>query len=275
MKYLIIKLFLAFLILNSCGENKISNCKKKNSTITNEISTENEIFTSFHYGNKCYIDSIQIAFKLDERSLDYKYDYELKNNLIDLGYISQDTSYFITQIADKKFKYDKKNRLVNTSVNILESKIDTINYISIQTIGIQNKKQILSHSYFYNTSIDLIEMKNSYLDYNAFKNKKVRFKILGNKTKKIDSIEVTANVVNQNIDDIIDYKIIVNKKEIKFKQSIKASYNGSINYNNGIKIYNVLKMNKNFLKFKLDFTELDITKLDSLKLFLNSEEIKS
>jgi len=264
------------ILIFSCKTRKDTICLKKDTVLTDTVFNSSSILTAISYDLKsCKIKEISLYTQIDERSG----NYETINDITCKMGVFKDTLFNMVVNA-KDIAINKVNNkdIVSFSKNFEKPFLDSINFIDLKTICLVKKKNgskkiLKSKSYFYNNSADLLGIKKSYLNYDAFKDRKVRFEILGSPKKHIDSVEFTVKVMNQDIDEIIDYKLTLNEKEFNFKHSIKASFNNTISQNNGGRIYNVRKMDADFLKFKLDFSAIKISQLDSVRLMLNEKEV--
>lgn len=252
-------------------QNSDTVCIKKKSTIQDTVFDKTNILASFFYNDSCKIKRIELITKLDERS-----GLNLKENgfsfvLVDIGLILNDINILL-QKKEKRIKYDAKTKKLYTIIDFKSPSLDSINYIALKTFYRDKSKKgrILSNMYAYYNSMELIGKKNTYLDYNAFKNQNVRFESLSKNNKPIDSLLVTVKV-NRFIDEITSYKIKINNHTLKYKYSIKADFKESITKDKGCKLYNVLKMEYNFLQFKLAITELNLDHINTFKVYLNDE----
>lgn len=259
--------------------NNVITCEKANSYAKDNDFDNSDIITSIYYDKtNCKINKLGMKVLLDERSGNIKSIEEIIDIAIKLGVIGDTLINNVISPTDVKFKKTSSRKILLIDYVFEKPFLDSINLIDVSTIAIINesgKKNILkSDSYFYKNSIKLLGIENTYMHYNAFIDKKVRYKNLSKKEKYIDSILVTVKV-NQLIDNITDYKILLNiKNELKYKYSINASFNNFIVENKGCKLYNVLKLNKDFLQFKLNIKKLKIEKITSLDVSLNKKKYK-
>jgi hypothetical protein len=265
-KYQLIHLALLVFILSSCSSKNRKEAKERTDYFEANASLKSDIKFSYHKNR--YIDSIAVTFKLDERSFKNYDDYKLKGLIIEAAYISKDTTAFISQISNPKFEINDLKE-VYTSLNIGHEKMDSINYLTVQTIGRHMGKNILSHLYTYENSLSLINMEETYLDYPAFTDTNVHFKDISGSNTKIDSIKVTVKS-DKDIDKITRFGITVNDSiNFNFRNSIHANYENRTTLDRGIKMYGLLKRYKNFCDFKLDLSHLNIRMLHSVKVQLD------
>ncbi|WP_255535158.1 hypothetical protein, partial [Cellulophaga sp. E16_2] len=242
-------------------------CLKRNISELHEISEQNEIKAGFHYNENCKLDSLSLEFKLDDRSFTNSKNFKLENLLIKLGYIGEDTSHFSEQIVLDKFIFSKKKLNVITKFPLTDTRLDSINYLVVETIGYENGKTLVSNLYTYNNSLFLVDKQNTYLDHKAFLKTNVVYNIVSTKNNIINKISLTVKTTN--IDALTAYSVIVNGIELHFKYSVNASFNDFKIEDKGCVLENVLKMNGNYLELKLDVSKLNIKKIDKIEANLH------
>jgi len=265
------------ILIFSCKTRRDTTCLKKDTVLTDTIFNSSSILTTLSYDLKsCKIKKINLYTQIDERSG----NYETINDITCKIGVFKDTLFNMV-VNTKDIEINKINgkNIVSFSKNFEKPFLDSINFIDLKTICLIKKKNgekkiLKSKSYFYNNTADLLGIEKSYLNYDAFKDRQVRFEILGKSKKHIDSVEFTVKVLNQNIDQIVNYKINLNEKHFGFKYSIKASFKDVISQDNDVRIYDVRKMNTEFLKFKLDMSSAKISQLNAFKLILNGREVR-
>lgn len=267
MKFISILFFL--LILNSCYYNKKEKeiCSKSPLKTSETIFNNSDIIIPFiKYNKKCKIDSINLLVQLDERSKNLKTIENIKNVRVTLGFMPDTLVHF----SLKKENYGlEKGGIFSVKHRFKESFLDSINLIDLQ-IAFYNdfeKRIKISESYFYKNSKKILGIENTYLDFKAFKDVDTRYKNL-NKGKNTDSILVTTKT-NAFIDNLTKYNIEINDTlTLNFKNSIKADYKDFKVKDKKVKMYNLLKMNREFITFKLDFSNSKIKTIKSLKVKL-------
>ena len=268
-------LFISVLCLYSCkskiNKNILPICLNQNQIIKDTLFFNTDILIGTKYNDSCNLSSINFIFKVDERSGVIKRSTDLKKLVIDGGYIDRNNhNLFFSQKTIDNFYFDGKNNLVSGEFNI-DSKLDSINFITINTVSynLKSKKKIVSPFYTYRNSLALIGFENSYMDYKAFKETNIKFKDLTLNKKQIDSILIT--VKNQEfIDDLTNYNVTINDTlNFNFRNSIKAGFNDFKLMDNNVNMFNFLKMNEHFFTFKLDLHKISLKSVDSIKINVN------
>lgn len=260
------------LIIISCKEANKTPCVKNTNAVLSPNFKDTDIITQFFYNDSCYIDSLKFVLKIDKRSCKVTENTKLKSVLLDLGYIDkkQENNLFLPQANLKDIVFNNKGKHVEGVLKIQGRKIDSINYITAQTITIDSNNRCLSHLYTYRQSLSLINMNNSYLDYNSFLTTNTRFKNISKSNVKIDSVLVTVKT-DEKIDDLTTYQLEINDTlKLNFKNSIKSSFKNIKSETKGVRMFNLLKMNKNFLTFKLDFSHINLHNFDKIKVSLDN-----
>ncbi|MCF6280128.1 MAG: hypothetical protein L3J14_07255 [Flavobacteriaceae bacterium] len=269
----IIFITLTFLCLYSCAQknNNLFCKKKRDAKISDTIFKKSEIISLVTYDKNCKINSIEMLVILDERSKDLNSFEDLRDVTVKLGYIPDTTINIILKKKNYNLMSRKDNLILKVKHEFKEPYLDTLNFIDIQTISYSNleKKIIKSNSYFYNDSKKILDIENTYLDYSSFKKTNTRFKNISESKNKLDSILVTTKT-SKFIDNLTKYHIQINDTLLlNFRCSIKADYKKFQLQNKKVTIYDLLKINKNFITFKLKLNELNLTKIYSLKVSLN------
>lgn len=269
--YLII--FFAFLVIYSChNKSEKKHCKKQAVKISDTIFKETEILSSLTYDRNCKINHLDLLVLLDERSNILDSTEYFKDITLKLGFIPDTSSSFVLSKKDYVIIPSKGNKLLKISYEFIKPYLDTLNVIDVQTITYNalKKRTLKSESYFYNNSKKILGIENTYLDFSAFKEKNVAYKNISNTSKiAIDSILVTVKTA-KFIDELTKYNIEINDTlSLNFRHSIKANYKKNKYQENNVTMYNVLKMNKNFVTFKLDLSNLNLNTIHSLKVFLD------
>ncbi|WP_148307510.1 hypothetical protein [Cellulophaga baltica] len=197
--------------------------------------------------------------------------------------MEKDSSYLIGQKSASNFYLNSQTGFVTATFPITGVTLSTINYIQVNTIGVEKGQTVVSNLYPYENSLALAKMEQTYLDHKAFLNTNVHHVVQEVKDRAIDKILLTVKA--KNIDTLSYYNITINGVPLKFRASVKASFKDFqhenkacvfSNYNitiNGVPLKfrasvkasfkdfqhenkacvfsNLLKMNKNYLKFDL------------------------
>ncbi len=266
MKLINITLFSITILVNSCYSQKKdqeSSCSRSNLQELHQASEYNEIGSVFYYDENCKVDSLRLEFKLDDRSFTNSKNFKLENLLIKLGYIGEDTSHFSEQIVLDKFIFSKKNLNVIAKFPLTDTRLDSINYLVVETVGVEEGRMSISNLYSYNNSLFLVGKQNTYLDHKAFLKTNVVYNIISTKNNIINKISLTVKTTN--IDALTAYNVVVNGIELNFKYSVNASFNNFKIEDKGCVLENVLKMNGNYLELKLDVSKLNIKKIDKVE----------
>lgn len=265
----ILYFLILFCLIVSCKKNKSKQkvfCKKQDLIIKDTLFDESDILSSFYYGDSCRIKKLNMFVFLDKRSGNITSREMIKDVSVKLGFYPDTLVNFL--ISNKKISLHEveKGVVLNVKHDFKTSFLDSINFIDLKTISINNtegKMKILkSDSYFYNNSKSLLGIQDSYLDYKAFEKEKIKYKILSKEGDYIDTILFT--VKTNNIDNIKLYDIIVNSINLNFTYSIKASFKNFKNTDKGCLLYDVVKLNKDFLRFKLNINSLKLESLDEV-----------
>ncbi|WP_055448126.1 hypothetical protein [Lacinutrix mariniflava] len=261
-------LFSLLVIINffSCKQKKetTTSCYKKDIVVKDKIFDKSEILTSVYYDDNCKIKKIKLITLLDERSGDFE---KINDVIFSIG-VLKDTIVNVIIPGDST-KIIKNKKISSFNYTFKTPFLDSINYINLETIAlvkIKEKIRILkSHPYFYKNSIELLDLKNTHLDYESFNKKNTRFINISNPIlKKYDSILVTVKT-KKFIDDLTKYKVVINDTiSLNFKNNIKASYIDLHLVDQNIKMFNLVKINKTFLTFKLDLSKVTIDTINAI-----------
>ncbi|PID68190.1 MAG: hypothetical protein CR968_02905 [Flavobacteriia bacterium] len=249
-------------------------CKNKDQIVKDSVFNNSEIKASLFYDNKsCKIKKIKVLALLDDRSGNFE---TINDVAFTMGILGDTLIHGLVHSKNIKIDTINKTKILSFEKIFAQPFLDSLNFIELNTVAIVNhgeKKQLLkSESYFYKNSMALLGIENTYLDYKAFTDKSVHYKRLGLDKNVIDSIEVTVKVKNLDIDEIVDYTVVINDNRVlKFKQSILASYKNNIVEDQACVIYDVRKLNKNFLGFKLNLSALRLKEINAFKLSLNNK----
>ena len=270
MKFIFIKVLGIILLLSSCMPKKKEEQQQSSSkcdlVTIQKISSTNEVELKSYFNENCTIDSIQVSFELDERSFENKNDYSLENVLASMGYMEKDSSYLIGQKSASNFYLNSQSGFVTATFPITGVTLSTINYIQVSTIGVEKEQTIVSNLYPYENSLALAKMEQTYLDHKAFLNTNVHHEVQEVKDGIIDKISLTVKA--KNIDTLSYYNIAINGVPLKFRSSVKASFKDFQHENKACEFSNLLKMNKNYLKFDLAIGALDIEEIQELSVDL-------
>lgn len=272
LKVYILFLSMLFIGCNFKNSEEQSVCKKKSKEIKDTLFTQTDILCGFEYNDSCYINTIKFVFKIDKRSGKMPDKGQLSKVILDIGYIDEDSkkNKIFPNKSVEYFDYNVKKATVSGVIKI-DKLIDSINYIMATTLikDSLEKKTYFSKPYAFKKSFSLIEMENSYLDFKAFRNTNTKFKNISTDSNIVDSILVTAKS-NIKIDTITKYHIKINDTvNLNFKNSIKANFKEFKLTDKKVKMYNLLKMDKEFVTFKLDFSDSNIKSIKSFELSLN------
>lgn len=269
MKKNVLVILFFFLILNSCHYNK----KEKEVCLKSWLKPSDTMFKYsdiqiplIKYNKKCKIDSINLFVQLDERSENLKTIESIKNVKVTLGFMPDTLVRF--SLEKENYSLEKGN-ILSIKHRFKEPYLDSINLIDLQMAYYNDfeKRIKISDSYFYKNSKKILGIENTYLDFKAFTNINTRYKNL-NEGKISDSILVTTKT-NAFIDNLTKYSIEINDTlTLNFKNSIKADYKDFKLKDKRVEMYNLLKMNREFITFKLDFSNSKIKTITSLKVKL-------
>ncbi|WP_346882978.1 hypothetical protein [uncultured Algibacter sp.] len=271
---------ITFLSLMSC-KNKVakSDCKVKDYKINDTVFKNTNILSSIYYDTlDCKINKLEIVTLLDNRSGNIKSSKDIKDIVVKFGLLKDTIVSDVINSKEIKLNKTEQGHILIFDYHFEKPFLDSINIIDLKTISLDytsNAKKILkSDSYFYKNSAKILDIENTYLDYNAFSKNKIKFKTLSVNKTSLDSILVTIKANHLPIEDIKDYKIILNDNELNFKYNIKASFNNFKVEDNYCRIYDVKKLNSKFLQFKLNIKYLNLKKIDDFEIILDSYSYK-
>ena len=290
MKKIIILLTTAALFLNSCKQHKDKLladtelttqkylCDKVDKLVLDTVFNNTSILTSFYYDKDCKIQRLELITKLDERSGTIENQENIKNISLTTGLLKDSIYRVNIPFEDKLYYLDSNKNLLFTEIHFDKPFFDSINFIELKTfvekVNISGEKIVISDSYFYNDTAELLEIENTYLDYDAFKKRKVVSKVISVNNKTIDTLMLTVKVV-QNIDDIKKIDISINNKlNLNFKSSIKANFKDFKTESNGYQLVSFLKMSPKFVQIKLKIEKADFKEINKVDIKFNNKEYR-
>jgi hypothetical protein len=255
-------------------EVKEEQCVRKNDLVKDTVFSESDILASIYYDSNNKIRKAKLFVQLDERSGLIKTQNDIHNVSLTIGHVEGDSINFKHISINSGWNYSLQKKLLILDVDLTDAKLDTLSIIHLLTIVDEQRdghiKIVQSSPYFYNSTMEYLEVENTYLDYVAFKSCAVVKKVLSKKNGFIEKVRITVKV-NQNIDDIDYIEINLNKDiKLNFVCSIVAGKDIDFDFiDHDCKLESMLKMEAEYLQLDVNILKLKLQNINHLSVKLN------